>query len=59
MRGTMKGTGTVVGMITASLVGGALSNLLMVNAVGAQGGAQVVTTTQLNLVDDTGRLRGT
>ncbi len=55
----MKGTWTVVGMITASLVGGALANLLMMGGVEAQGVAEVVTTTQLNLVDGTGRLRGT
>lgn len=59
MRGTTKRTWTVVGMVAASLLGGALSNLLLVNAVGAQGGAEVVTTTQLNLVDGAGRLRGT
>ncbi len=55
----MTGTWTVVGMIAASLVGGAVVNLLMMGGVEAQGVAEVVTTTQLNLVDTAGRLRGT
>ena len=44
------------GMLAASLCGGMMANLL-VGHVGAQG-PSVVTTTQLNLVDGNGALRG-
>ena len=45
------------GLLMASLLGGVLANLL-VGHVGAQG-PSIVTTTQLNLVDASGALRGT
>lgn len=45
-------------MLAASFVGGAAAHLALNGAVQAQGGAGVVTATQVNLVDDAGRLRG-
>lgn len=45
-------------MLVASCVGGAATHLSMSGAVRAQGGPGVVTATQVNLVDGTGRLRG-
>ena len=45
------------GMLVASFLGGAAATFLFQGEVGAQG-PQVVTTTQVNLVDDEGRLRG-
>ena len=43
-------------MLLASLVGGAASNLFLTARLGAQGG-EVVTTSQVNIVDRAGRLR--
>lgn len=54
----MKATWTVCSMLIASLFGGVASNLLLMNHVEAQAPAEVVTTSQLNLVDGGGRLRG-
>ena len=48
----------VAAMLVASFVGGAATHLSMAGTVRAQGGAGVVTTTQVNLVDGAGRLRG-
>ena len=48
----------VAAMLVASFVGGALTHLSMAGTVRAQGGAGVVTATQVNLVDGAGRLRG-
>ena len=45
-----------VAIILASLVGGAASNLLLTARLGAQG-ADVVTASQINIVDSGGRLR--
>ena len=45
-----------VAVILASLVGGAASNLLLTARLGAQG-ADVVTASQINIVDSEGRLR--
>ena len=53
----MKATRTVCSMLIASLIGGAASNLLLMNRVEAQAPAEAVTTSQLNLVGDGGRLR--
>ena len=44
------------GMLLASLVGGAASNLFLTARLGAQGG-DVVTASQINIVDREGRLR--
>lgn len=44
-------------MLLASLVGGAVSNLVFTAGVGAQAPADVVTATQVNIVDGSGRLR--
>ena len=49
---------TVVAMLAASFLGGAATHLSMAGGVQAQGAAGVVTATQVNLVDDAGRLRG-
>ena len=43
-------------MLLASLVGGAASNLVLTARLGAQGG-DVVTASQINIVDREGRLR--
>lgn len=43
-------------MCLASLVGGAMSNMFLTERLGAQG-AQVVTASQVNIVDGAGRLR--
>jgi hypothetical protein len=43
-------------MLAASVIGGALSNVLLTARLGAQG-AGVVTASQVNIVDGTGRLR--
>jgi hypothetical protein len=48
----------VAAMLVASFVGGAATHLSMAGTVSAQGGAGVVTATQVNLVDGAGRLRG-
>ena len=48
---------TTCGMLFASFLGGAAATLLFNVEAGAQG-PQVVTATQVNLVDDAGRLRG-
>jgi len=45
-----------VTVILASLVGGAASNLFLTARLGAQG-ADVVTASQVNIVDSEGRLR--
>ena len=45
-------------MIVASFVGGMAANLFLTTRVDAQGAPQVLTTSQLNLVDQSGRLRG-
>ena len=53
----MRRQGWLVGaMLAASVIGGALSNVLMTARLGAQG-AGVVTASQVNIVDGTGRLR--
>ena len=53
----MRRQGWLVGaMLAASLVGGAVSNVVLTARLGAQG-AQVVTAAQVNIVDGTGRLR--
>ena len=53
----MRRQGWLVGaMLAASLVGGAVSNLVLTARLGAQG-AQVVTASQVNIVDGAGRLR--
>ncbi len=46
----------VAAMLAASMVGGAASNLLLTARLGAQG-AEVVTASQVNIVDSGGRLR--
>jgi hypothetical protein len=43
-------------MVVASMVGGAMSNLFLTARLGAQG-ADVVTASQVNIVDSMGRLR--
>ena len=49
--------GWLVGaMLAASLIGGAVSNVLLTARLGAQG-AGVVTASQVNIVDGSGRLR--
>lgn len=49
----------IIGLILlASFVGGASTNLLMMERVQAQGGSDVVTVSQLNVVDRGGNLRG-
>ena len=45
-------------MVVASFVGGIAANLFLTTRVDAQGAPQVLTTSQLNLVDQSGRLRG-
>lgn len=50
-------TKTAVMLLAASFCGGALASLLLGGPVGAQG-PQAVTTTQVNLVDAGGSLRG-
>jgi hypothetical protein len=45
-----------VAVVLASMVGGAVSNLLLTARLGAQG-ADVVTASQVNIVDTEGRLR--
>ena len=45
-------------MVVASFVGGIAANLFLTTQLGAQGAPQVLTTSQLNLVDQSGRLRG-
>ena len=53
----MRRQGWLVGaMLAASLVGGAVSNLVLTARLAAQG-AQVVTASQVNIVDGAGRLR--
>lgn len=53
----MKRQGWLVGaMLAASAVGGAVSNVLLTARLDAQG-AQVVTASQVNVVDGAGRLR--
>ena len=53
----MRRQGWLVGaMLAASVIGGALSNVLLTARLGAQG-AGVVTASQVNIVDGTGRLR--
>lgn len=46
------------GMLMASLVGGALGSVLLDARIGAQGD-DIVTTTQVNIVDASGQLRAT
>ena len=48
----------VAAMLGASFLGGAAATVLLGSGVQAQGAPQVVTTTQVNLVDGAGRLRG-
>ncbi len=53
----MRRQGWLVGaMLAASLIGGAVSNLFLTARLGAQG-AGVVTASQVNIVDGSGRLR--
>ena len=50
-------TGWLIGaMLVASMVGGAASNLLLTARLGAQG-ADVVSASQVNIIDSEGRLR--
>ncbi len=50
--------GTIGALLAASFAGGAAAQLSTAGGARAQGAAGVVTATQVNLVDDAGRLRG-